>query len=320
MSTEESAGPTGHSESSGHTEHTEHYAITPRRVSFDWETTPLHWIPGEPTATHVINVLHLLLPAGERWFVKVFKEGLPLVDDPELLGDVKGFMGQEATHSVQHAYVLDHLAAQRLDTADFTKYVDFLFEKLLGERPPLGAPVSTQEWLRFRLSVVAAIEQFTAVLGNWVLHAEGLDTADTDEVMLDLLRWHGAEEVEHRAVAFDMYQHCGGEGLPRYARRLAGMAVTAPVMLYLWAWGAAYLIRHDPQLAGRMRYSLAEHNRAVRKGLLPSWRELGAAIPRYLRRSYHPSQEGSLRKAVEYLAQSPAARTAAGAIGRTALS
>ncbi|MGW6748693.1 metal-dependent hydrolase [Streptomyces sp. NPDC055006] len=314
MSTEESTGHTGHTEPTGH------YAITPRRVSFDWETTPLHWIPDEPTATHVINVLHLLLPAGERWFVKVFKEGLPLVDDPELLADVKGFMGQEATHSVQHAYVLDHLAAQRLDTGDFTKHVDFLFEKLLGERPPLGAPISTQEWLRFRLSVVAAIEQFTAVLGDWVLHAEGLDAAGTDEVMLDLLRWHGAEEVEHRAVAFDMYQHCGGEGLPRYARRLAGMAVTAPVMLYLWAWGAAYLIRRDPQLAGRMRYSPAEHNRAVRKGLLPSWRELGAAIPRYLRRSYHPSQEGSLRKAVEYLAQSPAARTAAGAIGRTALS
>lgn len=51
-----------------------HYPITPRRVSFDWHRTPLHWIPDEPTATHVINVLHLLLPAGERWFVKVFKE------------------------------------------------------------------------------------------------------------------------------------------------------------------------------------------------------------------------------------------------------
>ncbi|MGW5736614.1 MULTISPECIES: metal-dependent hydrolase [Streptomyces] len=297
----------------------EHYSIVPRRVSFDWERTPLHWIPDEPTATHVINVLHLLLPAGERWFVKVFKEGLPLVTDPVLLKDVKGFMGQEATHSVQHAHVLDHLAAQRLDTAGFTKYVDFLFEKLLGEHPPLGAPIPTQEWLRFRLAVVAAIEQFTAVLGNWVLHAEGLDAADADEVMLDLLRWHGAEEVEHRSVAFDMYQHCGGEGLPRYARRMAGMTVTAPVMLYLWIWGTAYLMRRDPQLAGRARYSLAEHNKAVGKGLLPSWRELGAAIPRYLRRSYHPSQEGSLRKAVDYLAVSPAARAAAAAVGRAAI-
>ncbi|MFI6278586.1 metal-dependent hydrolase [Streptomyces sp. NPDC050988] len=295
------------------------YPITPRRVSFDWEETPLHWIPDEPTATHVINVLHLLLPTGERWFVKVFKEGLPLVRDPELLKDVKGFMGQEATHSVQHSYVLDHLAAQDLDTAAYTKHVDYLFQKILGETPPLGAPIPEPEWLRFRLSVIAAIEQFTAVLGDWVLAAEGLDRAGADEVMLDLLRWHGAEEVEHRAVAFDMYQHCGGEGLPRYARRVAGMAVTAPVMLYMWAWGAAYLIRHDPRLAGRLRYSLGEHNRAVRKGLLPTWKELGSAVPRYLRRSYHPSQEGSMRRAVEYLARSPAARTAAGAIGRAAI-
>jgi predicted metal-dependent hydrolase len=98
------------------------------------------------------------------------------------------------------------------------------------------------------------------------------------------------------------------------------MAVTAPTMLCLWAWGTACLIRHDPRLAGRLRYSLAAHNRAVRKGLLPTWRELGAAVPRYLRRSYHPSREGSLRAAVEYLARSPAARSAAGAIGRAALS
>ncbi|MER5947525.1 metal-dependent hydrolase [Streptomyces sp. NPDC001904] len=300
-------------------EHPGHHPITPRRVSFDWEATPLHWIPDEPTATHVINVLHLLLPAGERWFVKVFKEGLPLVRDPALLQDVKGFMGQEATHSVQHAHVLEHLAAQNLETADYTKYVDFLFERLLGERPPLGLPIPAPEWLRHRLAVVAAIEQFTAVLGDWVLHADALDRAGSDAIMLDLLRWHGAEEVEHRSVAFDMYQHCGGTGLPRYARRVAAMAVTAPVMLYLWAWGAAYLIRHDPQLAGRLRYSPAEHNRAARKGLLPAWRDLGAAIPRYLRRSYHPSQEGSLRKAVEYLAASPAARAAAGAIGRSAI-
>lgn len=98
------------------------------------------------------------------------------------------------------------------------------------------------------------------------------------------------------------------------------MAVTAPVLAWLWVWGTAYLIRHDPRLAGRLRYSLREHNRAVGKGLLPTWRELGAAIPRYLRRSYHPSQEGSLRKAVDYLATSPAARAAAGAVGRAALS
>jgi predicted metal-dependent hydrolase len=288
------------------------HAIRPRRVAFDWKRTPLHWIPGEPTATHVINVLHLLLPAGERWFVKVFKEALPLVTDEQLLRDVKGFMGQEATHSVQHAYVLEHLAEQQLDTAAYTRHVEWMFDVLLGERPPRGLPIRPREWLRFRLSLIAAIEHFTAVLGDWVLDSEALDDVGADEVMLDLLRWHGAEEVEHRAVAFDMYQHAGGKGAVRYLRRVEGMAFAWPALFYLWVAGARYLMRHDPQL-DRGRYRFRDHRAAARRGLLPSWASLNAAMPRYLRRSYHPSQEGSLRRAVEYLAVSPAARAAASA-------
>ncbi|MFF7192570.1 metal-dependent hydrolase [Streptomyces sp. NPDC088197] len=295
------------------------YAIKPRRVTFDWKQTPLHWIPGEPTATHVINVLHLLLPAGERWFVKVFKEALPYVSDEQLLKDVKGFMGQEATHSVQHAYVLEHLAEQNLDTSGYTKHVEWMFDVLLGEKPPWGAPVTRREWLRFRLSLIAAIEHFTAVLGDWILDADALDEVDTDEVMLDLLRWHGAEEVEHRAVAFDMYQHVGGGGAGRYLRRAEGMAFAWPTLFYLWVVGARYLMRHDPGLV-KGKYLFRNHRAAARRGLLPSWAALNGAMPRYLRRSYHPSQEGSLSKAVEYLAMSPAARASERPAGRTAAS
>lgn len=32
-----------------------------RKVSFSWDDTPLHWVPGDPFSTHTINVLHLLL-------------------------------------------------------------------------------------------------------------------------------------------------------------------------------------------------------------------------------------------------------------------
>ncbi|WP_373286997.1 metal-dependent hydrolase [Wenjunlia tyrosinilytica] len=291
--------------------------IRPRKVAFEWRRTPLHWIPDEPTATHVINVLHLLLPAGERWFVKVFKEALPLITDEALLKDVKGFMGQEATHSVQHSHVLDHLKDQGLDTTGYTRHVEWMFNVLLGERPLL--PIPAGEWLRFRLALIAAIEHFTAVLGDWVLAAEELDRAGADEVMLDLLRWHGAEEVEHRSVAFDLYQHAAGPGPARYLRRAEAMAFAWPTLVYLWITGARYLMRHDPELRGG-GYRLKEHRTAARKGLIPSWAELHLSMPRYLRRSYHPSQEGSLRRAVEYLATSPAARAAAGALAREAIS
>jgi predicted metal-dependent hydrolase len=98
------------------------------------------------------------------------------------------------------------------------------------------------------------------------------------------------------------------------------MACAWPALVYLWIVGARFLLRHDPQLDGG-RYRFTDHRAAARRGLLPSWASLNAAMPRYLRRSYHPSQEGSLRKAVEYLAASPAAQAAAGRpAGRTTAS
>ena len=42
--------------------------LQPRDVRFDWSALPMHWVPDEPVTTHVMNVLHLLLPEGERWF------------------------------------------------------------------------------------------------------------------------------------------------------------------------------------------------------------------------------------------------------------
>jgi uncharacterized protein len=43
----------------------ERLVLEARDVDFDWSTLPLHYVPGEPFTTHVLNVLHLLLPAGE---------------------------------------------------------------------------------------------------------------------------------------------------------------------------------------------------------------------------------------------------------------
>ena len=33
-----------------------------RQVRFDWSNLPVHWVPGDPFVTHMINVLHLLHP------------------------------------------------------------------------------------------------------------------------------------------------------------------------------------------------------------------------------------------------------------------
>jgi predicted metal-dependent hydrolase len=156
------------------------------------------------------------------------------------------------------------------------------------------------EWLRIRLAVIAAIEHYTAVLGDWILNARAFERARADPAMLDLLRWHGAEEVEHRSVAYNVFQHLGGRGLGRYARRIVGFAIATMMLSWFWFWGAAFLMDADPQRPGR-KYLLPDHNRAVRKGLLPSWRLIIASIPRYLRPRFHPDGEGSVESALTYL-------------------
>ena len=200
-------------------------------------------MPGDPFATHTINVLHLLLPAGERWFVHVYKQVLPYIRDERLREDVIGFIGQEAMHAQAHDEVLPHLRELGLDPTPYTAQVDWLFEKLLGDRtlPPGKA---RKWWLMERVAIIAAIEHYTAFLGNWVLNAEELDRRGADPTMLDLLRWHGAEEVEHRSVAFELFMHVDGG----YRRRARTWATAFTALVFLWQRGARFFMANDPTL------------------------------------------------------------------------
>ncbi|MEY9948166.1 metal-dependent hydrolase [Kitasatospora sp. GAS1066B] len=280
--------------------------LEPRDVTFDWSGLPLHWIPDEPLATHTINVLHLLLPEGERWFIKVFKDALPLITDEQLREEVLGFIGQESIHAEAHQEVLDHLLAQGLDPRPYVRQIAWLFQRVLGEKPKLG-PRQRRENIIERVAFVAAIEHFTAFLGNWALNSPGLDRAEADPTMLDLLRWHGAEEVEHRSVAFDLMTHLD----PGYLRRVRGMAVSGPLLVHLWVRGVRFLLAADPTLDGRLVPTWREALDISRRGLLPEPMASLRSGLRYLRRGYHPTQEGSSAQALSYLASSPAARAAA---------
>ena len=61
---DQAAGP--HDASLDH----ERLLLEARDVEFDWANLPFHYVPNEPYAPHVLNVLHLLLPAGEEFFAE----------------------------------------------------------------------------------------------------------------------------------------------------------------------------------------------------------------------------------------------------------
>ncbi len=279
-------------------------ALHARDVAFDWAGLPLRWIPGESFASHMLNVLHLLLPEGERWFVRVFSEALPLIKDDQLREDVLGFIGQEGMHAGAHQAVQDYFTAQGLNTEKYVGELETIFRVLLGPRNLSGR--RGEEWLVERVALVAAVEHVTAFLGHWILNSPGLDAAGADPQMLDLLRWHGAEEVEHRAVAYEVYMHVDG----RYLRRARTYAVGATALCYLWARGVGALMANDPTLLVPVKPRWRDLVRSARKGLTPGYLDIVNCAWRYLQPGYHPRNEGSTSQAVEYLAQSPAARAA----------
>ena len=275
-----------------------------RMVRFDWTKTPLHWIPGDPFSTHMVNVLHLLLPAGERWFIGVVTEATPYISDPEVRRAVQPFVQQESWHAWAHAMVLDELASQGIDTGPFTESLDRWFAKTGSPKPNWPKPLQ-RWWLHRRLADVAAIEHFTAVLGQWVIQNRGLDYAEADPVMLDLLRWHGAEEVEHRSLVFDVYQDLSGS----YLLRAMAMLFVAPSLLAWWLRGVRYLMEHDPTSPGKPGWR--DWFRAARQYRVPGpWMLVVTTPVRYLRPSHHPSREASTELAMKYLAESPAAKRA----------
>jgi uncharacterized protein len=281
----------------------ERLVLEARNVEFDWSDLPFHYVPDEPIATHVLNVLHLLLPAGEEFFVDVFKKTLPLIKDDQLRLDIQGFIGQEAMHSQAHSGVLAHFDAQGIDLTPFTNQIRWLFEKLLGDRPHRSVR-RQHSWLLEQVSFISAIEHYTAVLGEWILDSPALDAVGSDPVMLDMLRWHGAEEVEHKAVAFDTMKHLRAG----YWRQVRAQLAVTPVLLLLWIRGVKFMLSVDPYVPAGTKASWRAYLRAARRGLVPRPVRLIQVVGSYYRPGFHPSELGGLERAVDYLAVSPAAR------------
>ena len=261
----------------------------------------MHWVPDDPFATHFWNTLHLLLPEGERGFIKAVNEAAPLVDDPGTGGTdesvrAAGSLARLGAHSCPRS---SGQAGHRRPKP-YTDRLQKVLSTGTNQHPRWPKPLQ-RWWLYRRLGDVAALEHFTAVLGQWWIQNRGLDYAGTDPVMLDLLRWHGAEEVEHRALVFDIYQNVCGNYLQR-----AIWMLTRPLA---WHAGVRFLMAHDPTTTAKPR--LRDWRRAAREYKVPGPWNLIVELPlRYLRPSHHPSTECSTQMALDYLAQSPAARAA----------
>ena len=280
--------------------------IQARNVRFETADKPMSWIPEHPVASHLVNLLNILLPAGERWFVEVFNEALPLIKDPKLAEDVRGFIGQEAMHAEAHDTVMrDYLVDSGLDVDPLLEQIEYVFETVLAPAKTTN-PRRKMNHLVERLWLIAAIEHFTAVLGDFVLNCSW-DEYDADPTLVDLYRWHGAEEVEHRSVAHDVATYFRDS----YLTRVRAMAVVGAAFYAIFQRGMRFLVKSDPQLQLTWWQMQRLRMRDSKLGLLPMYRNLlFKQTLVYFLPGYRPEHMGSTAQAVAYLANSPAARAA----------
>lgn len=278
--------------------------IQARDMDFHWDDVPLHYIPGRMVATHVYNCMHLLLPEGEKAMSAALAQALPLIDDPRLKEEVVGFIGQEATHADNHGGVLERLVELGLDARPVLSRLDKLLSVIMAD---FGDKRIRHQLLCERLALFSALEHFTAVWGKFFLESEGLANSGMHPMVLDLLKWHGAEEVEHRSVVFDAYQHIDGS----YARRvrmgiLGSLALAAAGFMTL-----GYLVAKDPERTATRnpwkRYvaPCLDFIKATREQIIPNTIGFLTEIPVYIRPGFHPSQLPGMDLAVRYLAEAP---------------
>src|SRR5699024_5353310 len=292
----------------------EKHVITPRKVVFDLSHSPLHWLPGDSFSSHIINSIHLLLPAGELWFCRVYNKALPLVTDNELRIDVRAFIEQEAIHARAHKHGEDWLKDEGIDVSEYRKRVDWLFKQLLGDNP-LGYKIPQRlekRWLVLRVGLIAAIEHFTGMLGDLCMNSDSWDKGD--RVVADQFGWHLAEEVEPRTVAFDLFAHLCCTQLRFYISRQSLMALVFPLFISAVVEGYRSIAEQDqdkpthkwskaflPLLLWRMEKV------GLSSGNMPAFSYLCRRTLLWLKPGFHPSTEGDTEQALAYLAQSPAA-------------
>lgn len=252
-------------------------SITPRVPLIDWSKGfDRHWCGDSAAMTHWYNAMSFLFPYGENFFrdtVLEVSKTLDLSAQPELQRAVRDFVAQESLHAAQHEHYNAVLAAQGFDNV---AEHSMRWWRTFAER--FLSPLS-------RLAVVCTYEHYTAVLAENLLSSPKRWMQKSPDMAL-FWGWHAAEEAEHKAVAFDVYQAAGGGWLRRvfwFFMASLGLNVLFFGRQYL------YMMRKDGSMRVQKVAATVGSKHARRAFLGPVGFDVRAALS-FVRPSFHPWQ------------------------------
>jgi predicted metal-dependent hydrolase len=235
-------------------------AIVVRRMEIDFpDDIPPVCVEGEPERSYLMIALSLLLPYLEPYLIRTMKVARKHINDPLLLDDLERFSAQEGQHYRQH---------KRFNDVIRTKGFPRLAE-LEGELDADYRRFTEKRSLRFNLAYAEGFEALTTATALFSFETESM--ANMHPSVRELFSWHLIEELEHRTVAFDVYDHVCGS----YPYRLVA-GLYAQWHMARWIGRVAkYMLEADPDalekyggLEGRKQRQKMVAT-VARKGLLP---------------------------------------------------
>jgi len=165
--------------------------LTVRDRHFDIDAAAVgDWRAKDPRAAAFYDSLSALFPQGERFFMDSVRRYRDEVD-AGLAGQVRQFIAQEALHTREHLAFNNQVAAAGHEVARLEARTRRELDRARAKNP------------KSQLATTVALEHFTAVLAHHLI-AEPAHLAHAPTETRRLWLWHAGEEIEHKAVAFDV--------------------------------------------------------------------------------------------------------------------
>jgi predicted metal-dependent hydrolase len=195
-------------------------AIKARKMNFPFsDIKEKYFFDNNTIISTYMAALSATFPPGEKGFIDSVRNYRDQITDPDLQEQIKGFIGQEGHHSYQHKEINKVLN----DLGLFVHRIEKDLEKKIShDKGRLDK--------RDFLASTVGMEHITAIMAEYILENQHvLDPLPTSA--RELLLWHAVEEIEHKAVAFDVYDSCVGE------RRRLHIVMGIQTVLFLWQVG-----------------------------------------------------------------------------------
>lgn len=168
-------------------------------LSYD-KNLPNLWFNDNAFLTMLFSGFSATLPEGEAHFIHSVRQFQDKITDPILMAQVRAFIGQEGHHSKEHDTFNSAMKMNGLDLGRIEKRMKSMTQLWKSKLSPTK-----------NLAMTVCAEHFTALLADFTLskHPEVLEMM-TPQVR-KIWAWHSIEEIEHKAVAFDVYDQFVGD-------------------------------------------------------------------------------------------------------------